>query len=131
MNPVASRANARTLEQAVQALEPCNVEVVTTDAPGQAGDLGREAVDLGYDAVVVLAGDGTANDVLNRVGMDIPVGLLPAGGTSVLPRALGLPNQVREAAEKIREAALVRRTRTIALGTINGRRFAFAAGVAC
>jgi diacylglycerol kinase family enzyme len=129
VNPVASRANARTLGQAVLALAPCEIEVVTTDHAGQAGDLARESVDLGHDAVVVLAGDGTANDVLNRVGMEIPVGLLPAGGTSVLPRALGLPNQVREAAEKVREAALSRRTRTIALGTINGRRFAFAAGV--
>jgi diacylglycerol kinase family enzyme len=129
VNPVASRANARTLEQAVLALAPCEVEVATTDHAGQAGDLARESVDLGHDAVVVLAGDGTANDVLNRVGMEIPVGLLPAGGTSVLPRALGLPNQVREAAERVREAALARSTRTIALGTINGRRFAFAAGV--
>ena len=100
-----------------------------TEHAGQAGDLARESIDLGHDAVVVLAGDGTANDVLNRVGIEIPVGLLPAGGTSVLPRALGLPNKVREAAEKIREAALARRTRTIALGTINGRRFAFAAGI--
>ena len=129
MNPVASRANARTLEQAIAALEPCSVEVVTTERSGQAGDLARESVDLGHDAVVVLAGDGTANDVLNRVGMEIPVGLLPAGGTSVLPRALGLPNHVREAAEKVCEAAIARRTRTIALGAINGRRFAFAAGV--
>ena len=123
MNPVASRANARTLEQAIAALEPCSVEVVTTERSGQAGDLARESVDLGHDAVVVLAGDGTANDVLNRVGMEIPVGLLPAGGTSVLP------NHVREAAEKVCEAAIARRTRTIALGAINGRRFAFAAGV--
>jgi diacylglycerol kinase family enzyme len=129
VNPVASRANARTLEQAVLALAPCEVEVVMTEHAGQAGDLARESIDLGHDAVVVLAGDGTANDVLNRVGIEIPVGLLPAGGTSVLPRALGLPNQVREAAEKVREAALARRTRTIALGTINGRRFAFAAGI--
>ncbi len=129
VNPVASRANARTLEQALTALAPCEVEVVTTAHAGQAGDLARESIDLGHDAVVVLAGDGTANDVLNRVGIEIPVGLLPAGGTSVLPRALGLPNQVRQAAEKIREAALSRRTRTIALGAINGRRFAFAAGI--
>jgi diacylglycerol kinase family enzyme len=94
-----------------------------------AGDLARESVDLGHDAIVVLAGDGTANDILNRVGMEIPVGVLPAGGTSVLPRALGLPNQVRAAAEQIRDAALDGRTRTIALGTLNGRRFAFAAGI--
>jgi diacylglycerol kinase family enzyme len=129
VNPVASRANARTLEQAVLALAPCRVEVVTTERSGQAGELARESIDLGHDAVVVLAGDGTANDVLNRVGMEIPVGLLPAGGTSVLPRALGLPNQVRPAAEKVREAALARHTRTIALGALNGRRFAFAAGI--
>jgi diacylglycerol kinase family enzyme len=113
----------------VRGLAPCEVEIVTTERSGQAGELARESIDLGHDAVVVLAGDGTANDVLNRVGLEIPVGLLPAGGTSVLPRALGLPNKVQEAAEKVRDAVLARRTRTIALGTINGRRFAFAAGV--
>jgi diacylglycerol kinase family enzyme len=62
VNPVASRANARTLEQAVLALAPCRVEVVTTERSGQAGELARESIDLGHDAVVVLAGDGTAND---------------------------------------------------------------------
>jgi diacylglycerol kinase family enzyme len=113
----------------VHALAPLEVDVVTTERPGQAGELAQEWVDFGHAAVVVLAGDGTANDVLNRIGQSIPVGILPAGGTSVLPRALGLPRNVRDAAVAIRDALLAGRTRTIALGTLNGRRFAFAAGV--
>jgi diacylglycerol kinase family enzyme len=129
VNPVATRANERTIAQALRALAPCTVEVVMTERHGQAGELARESIDLGHDAVVVLAGDGTANDVLNRTGLDIPVGLLPAGGTSVLPRALGLPRQITQAAETVREAVLAGRTRRISLGAINGRRFAFAAGV--
>jgi diacylglycerol kinase family enzyme len=129
VNPVASGANERSIGQALHALAPLEVDVVTTERPGQAGELAQEWVDYGHAAVVVLAGDGTANDVLNRIGHAMPVGLLPAGGTSVLPRALGLPRNVRDAAIAVREALLAGRTRTIALGTLNGRRFAFAAGV--
>ena len=42
------------------------------------------------DAVVVFSGDGGFNEVLNGLAAD-PVGFVPGGGTSVLPRALGLP----------------------------------------
>ncbi len=53
------------------------------------------------------------------------LGFVPGGGTSVLPRALGLPRDPVEAARAI----AVGRTRTISLGRANGRRFGFAAGV--
>ena len=42
-----------------------------------------------------MGGDGTANEVLNGTGDALPVGVLPAGGTSVLPRALGMPREHR------------------------------------
>ena len=42
--------------------------------------------------VIVFSGDGGFNEALNGLEGDVPVGFLPGGGTSVLPRALGLPS---------------------------------------
>src|SRR5205823_1372385 len=53
----------------------------------------------------------------------------PGGGTSVLPRALGLSRDPVRAARQVAEALAGNRTRRISLGRVNGRRFAFAAGV--
>jgi diacylglycerol kinase family enzyme len=55
--------------------------------------------------------------------------VLPAGGTSVLPRVLGLPRDLEEAVERLCDALEEGSTRSIALGTVNGRRFTFAAGI--
>ena len=38
------------------------------------------------DAVIVYSGDGGFNEALNGLDEDIPIGFLPGGGTSVLPR---------------------------------------------
>jgi diacylglycerol kinase family enzyme len=54
---------------------------------------------------------------------------VPGGGTSVLPRALGLPRDPVEAAEQLADALADDRTRTISTGRVNGRRFAFSAGI--
>jgi diacylglycerol kinase family enzyme len=67
--------------------------------------------------------------VLNGVGEGVSIGFLPGGGTNVLPRALGLPRDAVEAARQVAGALQEGRTRTISLGRVNGRRFAFAAGV--
>jgi diacylglycerol kinase family enzyme len=59
----------------------------------------------------------------------MPVGFVPGGGTSVLPRALGLPRDARAAAVRVAGALASGRTRTISVGRANGRRFGFSAGV--
>ena len=73
----------------------------------------------------MLGGDGTYNEVLNGLEDDVPLGFLPGGGTSVLPRALGLPRNPVAAAKRVAEG----RTRRIGLGRVNGRRFGFSAGL--
>jgi diacylglycerol kinase family enzyme len=75
--------------------------------------------------VYVFSGDGGFNEVLNGVDGVVPVGFLPGGGTSVLPRALGLPRHPLVAARRIARGE----TRRITLGRVNGRRFGFSAGV--
>jgi diacylglycerol kinase family enzyme len=66
---------------------------------------------------------------LNGLHAGVPIGFLPGGGTSVLPRALGLPHDPEAAAHLVADAIVQGRTRRITLGSVNGRRFAFSAGV--
>ncbi len=59
----------------------------------------------------------------------MPFGFLPGGGTSVLPRALGLPRDPIAAARAVAAALAEGRTRRISLGAVAGRRFCFSAGI--
>jgi diacylglycerol kinase family enzyme len=127
VNPFASEvteARVRTVERELGRAGV--VRTLLTERPGHAIALAREA---GGDAVVVYSGDGGFNEVLNGVEEGVPLGFLPGGGTSVLPRALGLPRDAAAAARQVAEALEAGRTRTISLARVNGRRFAFAAGV--
>ena len=57
----------------------------------------------GVDAGVVFSGDGGFNEALNGLESDVPIGFLPGGGTSVLPRALGLSRNPVAAARQVAE----------------------------
>jgi diacylglycerol kinase family enzyme len=129
-NPVSTEVTADSVGSVlVQMAARLEVVAVHTRGPGDAERLGGLAVEDGFDAVFVLGGDGTANEVINAVGDGLPVGVLPAGGTSVLPRVLGLPRDLDEAVERLCDALEEESVRSIGLGTVNGRRFSFAAGI--
>jgi diacylglycerol kinase family enzyme len=119
-NPGASRVTEARLAAVEQVLAP--VELWRTERSGHAVDLAREA---GAATVFALGGDGTFNEVLNGCDPGATLGFVPAGGTNVLTRALGLPRDPLEAARALDSGA----SRRISLGRVNGRRFAFAAGV--
>jgi diacylglycerol kinase family enzyme len=129
VNPFASRVS----DEAIAAVErelmkAAYVRTVRTERPRHAIELAREAGDA--DALIVFSGDGGFNEALNGVERnDLPLGFVPGGGTSVLPRALGLPRDPEEAAERIADALTHERTRRISTGRVNGRRFAFNAGL--
>lgn len=125
VNPYASQVTTERVER-LCAVMPCDVvEVRLTERRGHATELAREGVADGVDALYVFSGDGGFNEVLNGVDGRVPVGFIPGGGTSVLPRALGLPRDPMRAAERI----ALGRTRRISLGRVNGRRFGFSAGL--
>jgi len=123
VNPYASAVDERRLA-AVQAALPAGTETALTERQGHARDLARD-LSGDVDAIYVLSGDGTYNEVVNGLDRDVPVGFLPGGGTSVLPRALGLPRQPVAAAARMRSP----RRRRISLGRVDGRRFTFSAGI--
>jgi diacylglycerol kinase family enzyme len=121
VNPYASSVTPGLLRRVEQALAP--VETALTERKGHAIELAAEAG--GAEAVYVFGGDGTFNEVLNGVPAHVPVGFVPGGGTSVLPRALGFPRDAVRTARMLAHA----RERPISLGRVNGRRFAFSAGI--
>lgn len=124
VNPQASAVSDDRVERVAAILG--DVEVARTERQGHGVELVRDA-DAG--AVVVFGGDGAFNEALNGLRGDLPVGFVPGGGSSVLPRALGLPADPEAAARQIADALRSGRTRQISLGSVNGRRFGFAAAL--
>src|SRR5688572_20594108 len=131
VNPYATTVSDRLKNLVVYALQGrYEVEAVSTEAQNHATEIGREAIDGGYDLVVAFGGDGTLNEVANGLaGTDVPVSVLPGGSTNVVCRTLGIPNDVVDATEHLIGLADDFQPRKIDLGRCNGRHFVFACGV--
>jgi diacylglycerol kinase family enzyme len=122
VNPFASGVDGYLLAQVRSAL-PADTETHLTSEPGEATQLAASARDA--EAIYAFGGDGTFNEILNGAAPTTPLGFIPGGGTSVLPRALGLPRDPIACAR-----ALVSATpKPITVGRVNGRRFGFACGI--
>jgi diacylglycerol kinase family enzyme len=130
VNPFATRVTEEKLAAVEAELRRvADLTVVMTERPQHAIELVRDASRGGPDAVLVFSGDGGFNEAINGLDADVPIGFIPGGGTSVLPRALGLPADPVDAARHLADAIEHGRTRRISVGRVNGRRFAFNAGV--
>lgn len=122
-NPWATKVDEKRLEAVLAAL-PRDTELRMTSAQGEASGIASDASG-NVAALYVFGGDGTFNEVLNGIDATTPIGLIPGGGTSVLPRALGFPNDPVAAARKLATSS----ARRISVGRVNGRRFGFACGI--
>jgi diacylglycerol kinase family enzyme len=121
VNPFASRVDERGIVAVARELRVD--EVLRTERPGHATELVQALTDA--SAIYVFSGDGGFNEALNGSDGRVPLGFLPGGGTSVLPRALGLPRDPVRAARVLAGG----RERRISLGRVDGRRFGFSAGL--
>ena len=100
------------------------LSVVFTKGPNEVYPLARSAADEGYELVITVGGDGTANEAINGIiGQNIALALLPIGGSNVLARELRYPMDLVEAARLIAR----KNKRRIDLGRINGRYFSMMA----
>lgn len=125
VNPIASRVTPELTDAVAEALRAGGeVETALTERPGHARELAEGSAS--YDRVYVFSGDGGFNEAVNGLRGDVPIGFVPGGGTSVLPRALGLPHDALEAARILGRTSATRR---ISLGRANGRRFTFSGGL--
>jgi diacylglycerol kinase family enzyme len=130
VNPFATRVtDAKLAAVEAELRRVADLTVVKTERPLHATEIVRSAGEGGYEAVIVFSGDGGFNEALNGLQADVPIGFLPGGGANVLPRALGLPGDPVAAARRLAESIELGRTRRITLGRVNGRRFAFNAGL--
>lgn len=105
-NPRAGKAKIRNkLCDIVDIFVKAGYEV--TVYPTQAeGDAIRAVKDKreDYDLLVCSGGDGTLDEVVNgmiKCGKQIPIGYIPAGSTNDFARSLGIPKDMRRAAEMI------------------------------
>jgi len=126
-NPAASGVTRGLVEAVERRLcGVADVELNLTDRAGHAVDLAREA---GADVVVAMGGDGTVNEVVNGLPPGVPLGVVPAGATSVFARQLGLPRKTVDAATVVARAIVAGSSMMVGLGVANDRRFTFSAGV--
>ena len=129
-NPNATTTDERVRDVIASALSSeLDLEVHPTKQRGHATHIAAGAVHAGVDAVFALGGDGTANEALQALaGTGVALGVIPGGGTNVLARALGLPNDPVAATSRLLHCVREGRSRRISLGQAGGRYFSFNAG---
>ena len=104
-----------------------------TQRPGEATELAHQAVEEGLDAVFVVGGDGTINEIVNGLAhSSVALGVLPGGTGNVWAKEMGLPTRGPlhwlPLVDSIR-ALVPGATRRIDLGKANGRYFLQWAGL--
>ena len=139
INPAASSVDWKSRMAANSALiTGHDLTTVETTKRDDATGIARQAADDGFEAIVVLGGDGTLNEVANGLaGTSTALAALPGGSTNVFARTIGMaPNTTRAALQL--QAALGRgdSQRTFGLGTVHAsdgtgsaRHFLFHLGV--
>jgi len=132
INPSASSVDWKSRMAANSALVPDHdVTTVETTKRDDATGLARQAAADGFEAVVVLGGDGTLNEAANGLaGTSTALAALPGGSTNVFARTIGMSPRTPRAAIQLRDALeRPESSRTFSLGTVNGRHFLFHLGV--
>lgn len=100
VNTTASAVTERVRSEVERCLATSHdLDIVTTTHRGHATEVAASAVARGVEAIAVLGGDGTLNEVANAlVGTDRVLAALPGGSTNVFARSVGLPRDPVEAA---------------------------------
>jgi len=128
VNPTSGRDLAapmrRELLDAISAMPGADAHVLTR--PGEATEIAQKAAQDGYDRIVVAAGDGTLNEVVNGIGdSDVALGLVPLGTGNVFASELGFDEDSLDHYLSVIRAGKIRRTD---LGKAGDTRFLLMAG---
>ncbi len=123
LNPIAGRgAGARLSSSIAERLRSHNLdfEVASTQAPGHATLLAREAAEKGNDLVVAVGGDGTVNEVLNGLiqangsAAGTALGIVPIGTGNDFAFGAGVPLDLAAACRVIAQG----HSRTVDVGRV-------------
>jgi diacylglycerol kinase family enzyme len=145
VNPRATTTTRPVLDLIVRTLAAeADIETVETRYREHARDIAAAAAAEGRDALLVLSGDGTINEVVNGLMQGAPIraghpaatasrlpalGAIPGGNANVFTRDLGLPVDPAAAAQVISARLAAGTTRTIGLGLAGRRYFTSNAGL--
>jgi YegS/Rv2252/BmrU family lipid kinase len=126
VNPVAGRGAG---EEAIAQIEPLLAgyglpyDLVRTDRPWHAADLAQEATAAGFQTVVAVGGDGTANEVLNglmrakETGVETPImGIVCVGRGNDFAHGVGIPPGVQAGCQVVARG----KRRTMDVGRVTG-----------
>lgn len=83
-------------------------QVAFTKRHGDGIELAKRGADAGRKFIIACGGDGTINEVANGIlesGKPVELGILPSGTGGDFRRTLGMPTNVREAAQSLRDGA--------------------------
>ena len=97
-----------------------DAEVLETDSVDDARTIARQAVLDRAPVLAVAVGDGTIGPVASElVGSETALGILPLGSVMNIPRMLGLPRDIPEAATILAKGGI----RAIDVGVVRGEPF--------
>lgn len=126
VNPVAGKGAAEKAIPDIRAyLDSFGVDydMILTEYPGHAIELAEEAGSNGYETVVAVGGDGTANEVINGLMRAAEKGslisnlaVLPVGRGNDFSFGMGVPQDLESACKLLANG----KTRTIDIGFVKG-----------
>jgi diacylglycerol kinase (ATP) len=131
LNPYSNRWNAQARwPEAEAALKAAGVEfeLVISERKGHIVDLVEQAVKSGFTPILVAGGDGSIGEAVNGLARAArsendplgPLGIIPLGSANDFLFALGMPADLKFAAQVIAQG----KTRAVDLGKLNDRYFA-------
>lgn len=120
-NPVSGRFwSRRRAEQCEKKLAALGYTIAHTQYPGHAtniaGDLSAKQKNA---AVIVIGGDGTVQEVIQKLPLNTPLAVFPTGTVNLLASALNVPSQIDAWLTLLQRGSM----RPAFGATCNGRRF--------
>ncbi len=128
INPCAGRnASRKNLDEIVKAFPDgvFDFTIKYTTCRGDAVNITKTLAPE-HDTVICCGGDGTLNETINGLmqsGCNKPIGYIPMGSTNDLAVTLGIPTDLKAAAELIASGE----TNSYDIGCFNGRHFSYVA----
>jgi len=87
-------------------------EIEITKYAGHACELAEQATDSGFDKIIAMGGDGTANEVVNGImrsknSANVVMGILPEGTGNDFARVFKLPHDVKRAVQCFKQQKII------------------------
>lgn len=97
-----------------------------TECAGHAIELAQDAIKNEYNAIIVVGGDGTINEIASSLSFsDLTMGIIPCGSGNGLARHLGIPMNTKKAIQWLNHANIQKIDTILA----NNKRFVNVAGI--